>query len=134
MQNLINFNCPNCNSTKYKSKTTLGKKFNDGPYSNVVSEIQCSVCFMDIPSNLSENINLENLDNIRKLWNDTYKPFHKLQAAQCSRCHRYYWEIEKHLFEKNISTKDIFYQNYNPKKSIGALICKICDPQSFESN
>ena len=34
--------------------------------------------------------------------------------------------------ENNISAKDIFYQTYNPKKSIGDLICKICDPSSFK--
>ncbi len=58
MQKDINFNCPNCKSNKYKSKTTMGKKYNEGPYKDVVSEIQCSVCFMDVPANLSENINI----------------------------------------------------------------------------
>ena len=36
------------------------------------------------------------------------------------------------LSKNNISAKDIFYQTYNPKKSIGDLICKICDPSSFK--
>ena len=42
------------------------------------------------------------------------------------------YELKKYLSENNISTKDIFYQTYNPKKSIGDLICKICDPSSFK--
>ena len=58
MQKDINFNCPNCKSNKYKSKSTMGKKYNEGPYKDVVSEIQCSACFMDIPTNISENINI----------------------------------------------------------------------------
>ena len=134
MQKDINFNCPNCYSNKYKSKTTIGKKYNDGPYKDVVSEIQCSRCFMDIPSNLSENINKKFLDDYRKLWNDVYKPIHKLDAAKCSKCYRYYWEIEKFLFKNKISSNDIFYQTYNPKKNIGDLVCKICDPEAFKSS
>ncbi len=130
----IDFTCPNCNSKKYIGKTSIGKKYTEEPYVNVTSEIQCAVCFMDIPSNISENISSQDQKKISKVWFGIYKPTHKKIAAQCSKCFRYYWEIEKNLFEKKISTKDIFYQNYNPKKSIGALICKICDPQSFESN
>ena len=71
---------------------------------------------MDIPSNLCENINKNNLDHIRNLWNDIYKPAHKLDAARCSKCYRFYWEIEKYLFTNNISLKDIFYQTYNNQK------------------
>ena len=66
MQNNIHFNCPNCNSTTYFGKTTMGKKYNNGPYQNVISEIQCSICFMDIPSNLCENISYNELENKRK--------------------------------------------------------------------
>ena len=89
---------------------------------------------MDIPSIISENISPDKQNEMSKLWNEIYKPSHKENAAQCSKCFRYYWEIEKYLSENNISTKDIFYQTYNPKKSIGNLICKICDPSSFKSN
>ena len=131
MQKDINFNCPNCYSNKYNSKTLMGKKNNEGPYKDVISEIQCSDCFMDIPSNLSENINIKNLDKFRKLWINIYKPTHKLDAPKCSRCYRFYWEIEKYLFEKNIQSKDIFYQTYNPQKGVGNLVCKICDPGAF---
>ena len=44
MQNNIHFNCPNCSSNKYFGKTTMGKKYKEGPYKNVISEIQCSIC------------------------------------------------------------------------------------------
>ena len=134
INSIIDFTCPNCNSKKYIGKTSIGKKYKEEPYVNVTSEIQCAICFMDIPSNISENISSEDQKKMSRVWFDIYKPTHRKIAAQCSKCFRYYWEIEKNLFEKNISTKDIFYQNYNPNKSIGALICKICDPQSFESN
>ena len=40
MQKDINFNCPKCKSNKYKSKSTMGKKYNEGPYKDVVAEIQ----------------------------------------------------------------------------------------------
>ena len=133
MQNSnINFICPNCNSNNYIGKTTSGKKYTEGPYRNVKTEIQCANCFMDIPSNLCENILEDDIDKISKTWIEIYKPFHKLDAAKCSKCHRYYWEIEKFLFEKEIATKDIFYQNYNPQKGGGDLICKICDPSAFK--
>tara|TARA_B100000579_G_C22385950_1_gene644984 strand:- start:169 stop:567 length:399 start_codon:yes stop_codon:yes gene_type:complete len=132
MQNFSNFNCPNCKSTKFITKTTIGKKYIDGPYKDVNSEIQCAECFMDIPSNISENIKKNDLDNCHKLWNEVYKPAHKLNAAKCSKCYLYYWEIERNLFVNNISLKDIFYQTYNPQKGGGSLICKICDPSAFK--
>ena len=128
----MNFLCPNCNSNTHLSKHSLGKKFTDGPYKLVNFEIQCSECFMDIPSNLSENIKNENISDVKKLWFDKYKPEHLKQAAKCSKCNRYYWEIEKHLFENNIASKDIFYQNYSPHKRGGRLVCKICDPNAFK--
>ena len=104
MQKDINFNCPNCKSNKYKSKTTMGKKYNEGPYKDVVSEIQCSACFMDIPTNISENINIKNLDKFHKLWINIYKPAHKLDAPKCSRCYRFIGKL------KNICLKKIFNQ------------------------
>ena len=134
MQKFNNFNCPNCNSTKYIRRNTIGKKYNDGPYKNVNYEIQCSECFIDIPSNLSENIKKKDLDECKKLWNNIYKPFHKLDAPKCSKCYRFYWEIEKYLFQNNISSNDIFYQNYNPLYGGGSLVCKICDPSAFKNN
>tara|TARA_Y100000996_G_C22092184_1_gene466241 strand:+ start:13 stop:411 length:399 start_codon:yes stop_codon:yes gene_type:complete len=132
MQDLTNFTCPNCDSTKYFGKTSIGKKYKDGPYKDVNSEIQCSRCFMDIPSNISENINKINLNNCKRLWNEVYKPVHKLDAAKCTKCNRFYWEIEKYLFNNNIFSKDIFYQVFNPQKGAGDLVCKICDPSAFK--
>ena len=132
--NILDFTCPNCNSNRYIGKTSIGKKYEEEPYKNVSSEIQCAICFIDIPSNISENILTKNKKEMSKLWINVYKPSHKKNAAQCSKCFRYYWEIEKYLFDNSISSKDIFYQTYNPKRSIGDLICKICDPQSFKSN
>ena len=133
MQNSnINFFCPNCKSTNYVGKTTSGKKYIEGPYKNVETEIQCRDCFMDIPSILCENIKEDQQEKISKIWIDTYKPFHKLDAAKCSKCFRYYWEIEKFLFENKITNKDIFYQTYNPQMGAGRLICKICDPSAFK--
>ena len=35
------------------------------------------------------------------------------------------------LFEKNIQSKDIFYQTYNPQIGVGNLVCKICEPDAF---
>ncbi len=116
LNNKINFFCPNCSSDKYIGKTTIGKNYKDEPYKNVTSEIQCAKCFMDIPSIISENISPDKQNEMSKLWNEVYKPSHKENAAQCSKCFRYYWEIEKYLSENNISAKDIFYQTYNPKK------------------
>ena len=127
-----NFICPNCSSTKHIGIITNCKKYNEGPYKNVDTVIQCNECFMDIPSILCENIQEQEKEKITKIWIDIYKPFHKLDAAKCSKCLRYYWEIEKYLFKNNIKSKDIFYQTYNPKKEIGNLVCKICDPSAFK--
>ena len=54
-------------------------------------------------------------EKLSQIWKDVYKPFHKLDAAKCSKCYRYYWEIEKYLYENNFTSKDIFYQTYNPQ-------------------
>ena len=128
----MNFLCPNCGSTDFLSKHSIGKKYNEGPYINVKYEIQCSECFMDIPSNLCENINVNKINDLKKLWIDDYKPIHLNEAAKCSKCLRNYWDIEKYLFLNNESTKDIFYQTFNSNKEVGDLICKICDPTSFK--
>ena len=128
----MKFLCPNCGSKKCLSKHSIGKNFNEGPYINVKFEIQCAYCFMDIPSILSENIDINKINEVRSLWIDKYKPVHLKQAAKCSKCNRKYWEIEKFLFEKQISIKDIFYQTFNQNKKIGDLICKICDPKAFK--
>jgi len=128
----MHYLCPNCGSNDYLSKHSLGKKFNEVPYSKVNSEIQCAKCFIDIPSNLCENINPKNINLIKKAWVEEYKPMHLKHAPRCSRCLRYYWEIEKFFSENKIESKDIFYQTYSPQKGAGDLICKICDPTSFK--
>ena len=127
----MKFLCPNCGSIKSNNKHSIGKKFLSGPYKNVNSEVQCSLCFMDIPSNLCENISEDLVQSSKKLWIEKYKPEHIKHAAKCSKCYRSYWEIEKYLFEKNIQSKDIFYQTYNPQKGVGNLVCKICEPDAF---
>ena len=48
MKNNINFICPNCNSSNYIGKTTSGKRYSEGPYKNIHTEIQCGDCFMDL--------------------------------------------------------------------------------------
>ena len=35
-----------------------------------------------------ENILYDELDN-KKIWNDIYKPYHKMDAAKCSKCFRF---------------------------------------------
>lgn len=124
--------CPNCGSSDYLSKHSIGRKFTELPYSNVNSEIQCAKCFIDIPSNLCENINFNDINLVKKTWFEEYKPVHLKHAPKCSKCSRVYWEIEKFFSEKKIESKDIFYQTYNPKKGTGNLICKICDPTAFK--
>ena len=128
----MNFLCPNCGSKEFLSKHSIGKKYKEGPYINVKYEIQCSQCFMDIPSNLCENINFNKINDVKKLWIEDYKPIHLNEAAKCSKCLRKYWDIEKYLFLNNQSTKDIFYQIFSSNKEIGDLICKICDPNAFK--
>ena len=128
----MNFLCPNCGSKDSLSKHSIGKKYKEGPYINVKYEIQCSECFMDIPSNLCENINFNKINDVKKLWIEDYKPIHINEAAKCSKCLRKYWDIEKYLFLNNESTKDIFYQIFSSNKDIGDLICKICDPNAFK--
>ena len=128
----MNFLCPNCGSKDFLSKHSIGKTHKEGPYINVKYEIQCSECFMDIPSNLCENINFKKINDVKKLWIEDYKPIHLNEAAKCSKCLRKYWDIEKYLFLNNESTKDIFYQTFNSNKDIGDLICKICDPTAFK--
>ncbi len=128
----MKFLCPNCGSIKSNNKHSIGKKFLSGPYKNVNYEVQCSLCFMDIPSNLCENISEDLVQSSKKLWIEKYKPEHIKHAAKCSKCYRSYWEIEKYLFDNNVTKKDIFYQIYNSQKGVGDLVCKICDPTAFQ--
>ena len=128
----MNFLCPNCGSKDFLSKHSIGKTHKEGPYINVKYEIQCSECFMDIPSNLCENINFNKINDVKKIWIEDYKPIHLNEQQKCSKCLRKYWDIEKYLFLNNESTKDIFYQIFSSNKEIGDLICNICDPTAFK--
>ena len=125
------YKCPECQSDSIRFKFKV-KNHNNYSYANVTEEIQCAGCFMDIPSNLCENINFHKINDVKKLWIEDYKPIHINEAAKCSKCLRKYWDIEKYLFLNNQSTKDIFYQIFSSNKEIGDLICKICDPNAFK--
>ena len=125
------FQCPECNSNSIKCRFKVNHKNN--VYADVTEEIQCANCYMDIPANLfivDENTNIE--DN-QKIWNSLYKPEHIKNAAQCSKCYLYYWEIEKLLVSQNVTSPDIFYQTYDTKGSGGKMVCRLCDPEAFNN-
>lgn len=126
------FSCPECTSDTIKFRFKANYK-ND-VYADVTEEIQCANCFMDVPANLFIVNENTNIDDNKKIWKSFYKPEHIKQAAQCSKCDLYYWEIEKKLFSKNITSSDIFYQAYDTKGSGGNMICRLCDPEAFKNN
>ena len=74
------------------------------------------------------------IDDNKKVWESFYKPEHVKNAAQCSKCNLYYWQIEKKLFDINIISPDIFYQTYDTKGSGGKMVCRLCDPEAFKKN
>ena len=96
------FSCPECTSDTIKFRFKVNYK-ND-VYADVTEEIQCANCFMDVPANLFIVNENTNIDDNKKIWKSFYKPEHIKQAAQCSKCDLYYWEIEKKLFSKNITS------------------------------
>lgn len=125
------FLCPECNSHKVKEKFNYKNKTGDELYSSVIYEIQCGSCFMDIPGHLGERLNNITLDEAKKQWINIYKPRHLKDAAKCSICDLYYYEIEKKIdlsLEKN---KSIFMQKFTQTSSSN-LICIICEPSSFK--
>ena len=125
------FKCPECDSNSIKCRFKVNHKNN--VYAEVTEEIQCASCYMDIPANLfivDENTNIE--DN-QKIWKTLYKPEHIKNAAQCSKCYLYYWEIEKILVRQNVTSTDIFYQTYDTKGSGGKMVCRLCDPEAFNN-
>ena len=67
---------------------------------------------IDVSGSLKEKFAIA-LQEFKKLWIEKYKPEHIKHAAKCSKCYRSYWEIEKYLFDNNVTKKDIFYQIYN---------------------
>ena len=125
------FLCPECGFDKIRFRFKVSYK-DDHVYSGVTEEIQCSGCYMDIPANIciiNENTNVE--DN-QLIWNSLYRPEHIKNAAKCSKCNLFYWQIENKLANLKINTQDIFYQSYDINAEGGKMICRLCDPNSFK--
>ena len=119
-QNDIKYKCPECDSETIRFKFKVNNNDKNSAYSNVTEEIQCAICFMDIPANIfiiNENTDIK--EN-KKIWKYFYKPEHIKIAAQCSKCSLYYWDIEKQLSQKKIITSNIFYQTFDTKSDFSA--------------
>ena len=129
-----NYKCPECDSETIRYKFKVNNKDKSSAYANVKEEIQCGNCFMDISSNVFIVNNDSNIKENKTIWNSFYKPEHIKNAAQCSKCNLYYWDIEKQLSIKNIISSDIFYQAFDSKGGGGKMICRLCDPKAFEIN
>jgi len=128
------FKCPECNYEKIRFRFKVNNKDKTSAYSNVTEEIQCGNCFMDIPSNVFIINKGTSIKDNKTLWNSFYKPEHIKNAAQCSKCDLYYWDIERELSSKKIISSDIFYQTFDSQGVGGKMICRLCDPKAFESN
>ena len=126
--------CPECDSKNIRLRFKVNTKDKYNVYANVSEEIQCGNCFMDIPANVFIFKNDNDIENNKKIWESFYKPEHLKNAAQCSKCNLYYWQIEKKLFEMNIISPDIFYQTYDTKGSGGKMVCHLCEPEAFKNN
>ena len=125
------YQCPECESETIRFKFKVSNSDKNSAYANVTEEIQCANCFMDIPANVFIINKHSNIEDNKKIWNSFYKPEHIKNAAKCSKCELYYWDIEKILVNKNITSPDIFYQNFDTKGSGDNMICRLCDPQAF---
>ena len=126
------YKCPECESDKIKFRFKVN--YTTDVYVGVTEEIQCANCFMDIPANVFIFKNNDDIEDNKKIWESFYKPEHVKNAAQCSKCNLYYWQIEKKLFDMNFTSPDIFYQTYDTKGSGGKMICRLCDPEAFKNN
>ena len=124
------FNCPECSSKIVKEKIHYKNKSGDGLYSSSLYEIQCGSCFMDIPGHLGERFENISIDEAKKKWLNEYKPDHLKNAAKCSICNLYYYEIEKKLSLILGKNKNIFMQKFTQNANPD-LICKICEPDNF---
>ena len=125
------FYCPECGSRIIKENFHYKSKPGNTIYSSVLHEIQCGSCFMDIPGHLGERLNNISINDAKDEWINKYKPEHLKDAAKCSICNLYYYEIEKKLeliFDKN---KNIFLQKFTQNNKPD-LICRICEPDSFK--
>ena len=133
-ENQEKLQCPECESTKIRFRFKVNTKEKNNAYANVTEEMQCASCFMDIPANVFIYNTNDEIEDNKKIWQSFYKPEHLKVAAQCSRCSQYYWQIEKQLFDMNITSPDIFYQTYDTKGSGGKMVCRLCDPEAFKNN
>ena len=124
------FSCPECGSKKIKESFHYKGKLGSGLYSGVLHEIQCYSCFMDIPGHLGERTDNISFDEARSEWINRYKPEHLKDAARCSICNLYYYEIEKKLKSILDKNKNIFMQKFTQNDNPD-LICRICEPDNF---
>ena len=126
--------CPECEAINIKLRFKVDHQNKENVYSNVTEEIQCGECYMDIPSNVFIIDDNSSLELNKKQWHNIYKPEHIKKAARCSKCELYYWEIEKILINKKITSSNIFYQAYDVKGAGGNMVCILCDPEAFKNN
>jgi len=68
---------------------------------------------------------------VEKKWKNKYKPVHLKEAAKCSVCNLYYYEIEKKIELGENKNKNIFMQKFTQAGNLD-LICRICEPDSFK--
>ena len=125
------FNCPECNSEKINEIFHYKKKSGNNLYSSVFHEIQCGSCFMDIPKHLGQRLNNISIQEAKNEWFNKYKPEHLKDAAKCSICDLYYFEIEKKLELVLKKNTNIFIQKFTQTGNPD-LICRICDPDNFK--
>ena len=124
------FICTECGSDIIKEKFHYKNKAGNSLYSKVSYEIQCGSCFMDIPGHLGERLNNISLEKAKKEWLNKYKIEHLRDAAKCSICNLYYFEIEKKLKSELYKNQNIFMQKFTQKNQPD-LICRICEPENF---
>ena len=125
------FMCPECGSENIQENFHYQKNLRTGFYSNVLHEIQCGSCFMDIPVYLGQRLNNISMQEAKNEWVNKYKPEHLKEAAKCSICNLYYYEIEKKLESSLDKNKNIFMQKFTQADN-SDLICRICEPENFK--
>ena len=125
------FCCPECGSDKIKESFHYKIKSGNNLYSSVLHEIQCDSCFMDIPGHLGERIKDFSYMEAKNEWISKYKPEHLKDAAKCTICNLYYFEIEKKLENDLDNNKNIFMQKFTQNGNPD-LICRICEPHNFK--
>jgi uncharacterized protein with PIN domain len=130
---LINniFLCPECGSGIVKENFHYKSKLGNHLYSDVLHEIQCGSCFMDIPGHLGLRVSNMKNEEAKNQWIKKYRPEHIKDAAKCHNCKLYYWEIEKKLENNLDKNKNIFMQKFTKNKNPD-LICRICEPGEFK--